>query len=104
MMTANNNIPGIRPEDVKVTPEQQAQIDSYLASQKAEEAALGKEEQIELMESEIMGCMKILTELQTKYYYRKGSYENLKSLKEEADDKFAAIGLKLSLTGYCQVL
>ena len=94
-MTNNNSIPGIRPGDVKVTPEQQAQIDAYLASQKAEEAALGKEEQIELMESEIMGAMKVLAELQAKYAYRKASHENLSSLKSEADEKFGALGLQV---------
>jgi len=95
MTTNNNDLPGIRPEDVKVTPEQQAKIDAYLASQKAEEAALGKEEQIELMESEIMGAMKVLRDLHEKYYYRKASYENLISLKGEADEKFAALGLQV---------
>lgn len=94
-MAKDVGIPGIAPEDVKVTPQQQAQIDAYLASQKAEEEALGKEEQIELMESEITGAMKILAELHQRYYHRKGSFENLTSLRQEAEDKFAKIGLQV---------
>jgi len=94
-MAKDVGIPGIAPEDVKVTPAQQAQIDAYIASQKAEEEALGKEEPLELMESEIMGAAKILKDLQDKYSHRKGSYENLISLKQEADDKFEKIGLQV---------
>lgn len=94
-MAKDVGIPGIAPEDVKVTPQQQAQIDAYLAQQKAEEEALGKEEALELMESEIMGATKILAELHQKYYHRKGSYENLKSMQQEAEEKFAKIGLQV---------
>lgn len=94
-MAKDVGIQGIAPEDVKVTPAQQAQIDAYLASQKAEEERLGKEEPIELMESEIMGCKKIMEKLYTKYMYRKASYDNLLSMKQEADDEFAKIGLQV---------
>ena len=90
-----NDIPGIRPEDVKHTPEQQAQIDSFLAAQRKEEEDLGKEEPIELMESEIMGAWKILNDLQNKYAYMKASHANLVSLKSEADDRFGKIGLQV---------
>jgi len=88
-------IPGIAPEDVKVTPEQQAQINAYMAEQKAEEEALGKEQEIELYESELMGVWKILKELQEKYAYKKASFENLSSLRGEADEKFAKVGLQV---------
>jgi hypothetical protein len=94
-MAKDVGLPGIAPEDVKVTPAQQAQIDAYLAQQKAEEEALGKEEQLELMESEIMGCTRILQHLQTKYGQRPARYENLISLKEEADELFGVIGLQV---------
>jgi hypothetical protein len=94
-MAKDVGIPGIAPEDVKVTKEQQAQIDSYLAQQKREEEELGKEEPIELMESEIMGCKKVMEELYAKYSYRKASYENLLSMKQEADEKFGKIGLQV---------
>ena len=94
-MAKDVGIPGIAPEDVKVTPAQQAQINQYLAEQKAEEDALGKEQPIELMESELMGVWKLLQELQYKYGNRKGSFENLSSLKSEADEKFAALGFQV---------
>jgi len=94
-MADYSNLPGIAPEDVKVSPEAQAQIDAYLASQKAEEEALGKEQEIELYESELMACWKLLRELQDKYGYKKASFENLLSLKSEADDKFEKIGLQV---------
>ena len=94
-MTNSNEIPGIRPEDVKHTPFQQAQIDAYLAEQRAEEERLGKEEPLELMESEIMGAWKVLEQLQNKYGYRKASHENLVSLKGEADELFEKIGLQV---------
>jgi len=94
-MAKDVGIPGIAPEDVKVTPAQQAQIDAYLAAQKAEEEALGKEEQIELMESEIMACAKILEILQTKYSQRPAYHHNLISLKEEADELFGVVGLQV---------
>jgi hypothetical protein len=93
--TDPNQIGGIRPEDVKHTKEQQAQIDAYLASQKAEEEALGKEAPIELMESELMNVWKLLKELQEKYAYKKASFENLTSMRSEADDKFGKLGLQV---------
>jgi len=95
MATDPYDIPGIRPEDVKQTPEQIAQVNAYLAQQKAEEEALGKEQPIELMESELMGVWKLLQELQYKYGNRKGSYANLLSMQQEADEKFAALGFQV---------
>jgi hypothetical protein len=88
-------IGGIRPEDVKVSKESQAQIDAYLAQQKREEEELGKEAPIELMESEIMAVWKLLKDLQEKYGYRKASFENLTSMRNEADEKFGALGLQV---------
>ena len=95
MATDPYDIPGIRPEDVKQTPEQIAQVNAYLAQQKAEEEALGKEQPIELMESELMGVWKLLQELQYKYGNRKGSFENHTFLRNEADEKFAALGFQV---------
>lgn len=94
-MAKDVGIPGIAPEDVKHTPFQQAQIDAYLAEQKAEEERLGKEEPLELMESEIMGAWKVLEHLQNKYGYMKASHDNLLSLKGEADEMFEKIGLQV---------
>jgi hypothetical protein len=94
-ITDPNQIGGIRPEDVKQTPEQIAQVNAYLAQQKAEEEALGKEEPIELMESELMNVWKLLQDLQYKYGNRKGSFSNLTSLRNEADEKFAALGFQV---------
>jgi len=90
-----SDLPGIAPEDVKVTPAQQAQINAYLAEQKREEEELGKEQPIELMESELMDVWKLLQELQYKYGMRKGSFENLTSLRNEADEKFAKLGFQV---------
>lgn len=96
MATTNpNDIKGIRPEDVKQTPEQIAAVQAYLAQQKAEEEALGKDEPIELMESELMGVWRLLTELQYKYANRPGTFANLTSLRNEADEKFAQIGFQV---------
>lgn len=94
-MAKDVGIPGIAPEDVKHTAAQQAQIDAFLAQQKREEEELGKEAPIELMESELMGVWKLLQELQYKYGNRKGSFENLTSLRNEADEKFAALGFQV---------
>jgi hypothetical protein len=94
-MSKDVGIPGIAPEDVKHTPFQQAQIDKFIAEQKAEEEALGKEEPVELMESEIMGAWKVLEHLQNKYGYMKASHDNLLSLKGEADEMFEKIGLQV---------
>ena len=95
-MTTNvNDIGGIRPEDVKVTPEQQAQINAYLAEQKREEEELGKEQPIELMESELMDVWHLLQELQYKYGNRPGTFANLTSLRNEADEKFHALGFQV---------
>jgi len=94
-MAKDVGIPGIAPEDVKHTPFQQAQIDAYLAEQRAEEERLGKEEPVELMESEIMGAWKVLEHLQNKYGYMKASHDNLLSLKGEADEMFEKIGLQV---------
>jgi hypothetical protein len=93
--TDPTQIGGIRPEDVKVSKEAQAQIDAYLANQKREEEELGKEAPIELMESEIMAVWKLLKDLQEKYGYRKASFENLTSMRNEADEKFGALGLQV---------
>ena len=96
MATSNpNDIQGIRPEDVKQTPEQIAAVQAYLAQQKAEEEALGKDEPIELMESELMGVWHLLTELQYKYANRPGTFANLTSLRNEADEKFAQLGFQV---------
>jgi len=95
MTTDPSQLPGIAPEDVKQTPEQIAQVKAFLAQQKKEEEELGKEEPIELMESELMGAWKALKELQEKYAYRKASHDNLVSLKGEADEKFEKLGLQV---------
>jgi len=94
-MSKEVGIPGIAPEDVKHTAFQQAQIDAYLAEQRAEKERQEDEEPIELMESEIMGAWKVLEHLQNKYGYRKASHENLLSLKGEADEMFEKIGLQV---------
>jgi len=93
--TDPNAIQGIRPEDVKQTPEQIAAVKSYLAQQKAEEEAMGKDEPIELMESELMGVWRLLTELQYKYANRPGTFANLTSLRNEADEKFHELGFQV---------
>ena len=95
MTTDINEIGGIRPEDVKVTPEQQAQINAYLAEQKREEEELGKEQPIELMESELMDVWHLLQEFQYKYGNRPGTFANLTSLRNEADEKFHALGFQV---------
>jgi hypothetical protein len=95
MTTDINALPGIAPEDVKQTPEQQAQIAAFLAEQKREEEELGKEQPIELMESELMNVWKLLQELQYKYGNRKASFANLTSMRNEADEKFAALGFQV---------
>jgi hypothetical protein len=94
-ITDPSQIGGIRPEDVKQTPEQIAQVNAFLAQQKAEEEALGKETEVELMESELMGVWKLLQELQYKYGNRKGSFENLSSLRAEAEERFAELGFQV---------
>ena len=94
-MAKDVGIPGIAPEDVKHTPAQQAQIDAFLAQQKREEEELGKEQPIELMESELMAVWKLLQELQYKYGNQKGTFANLTSMRNEADEKFAALGLQV---------
>jgi hypothetical protein len=93
--TDPSQIGGIRPEDVKQTPEQIAQVNAYLAQQKREEEELGKETPVELMESELMAVWKLLKELQEKYGYRKASFENLTSMRNEADEKFGMLGLQV---------
>ena len=93
--TDPTQIGGIRPEDVKQTPEQIAQVNAYLAQQKREEEELGKEQPIELMESELMGVWKLLQELQYKYGNRKGSFNNLTTLRNEADERFAELGFQV---------
>ena len=95
MTTDPNKLGGIAPEDVKQTPEQIAQVKAFLAQQKKEEEELGKDEPIELMESELMDVWRLLTELQYKYGNRKVSYANLTSLKNEADEKFAELGFQV---------
>jgi hypothetical protein len=90
MNDTNDYLSGIRPEDVKVTPEQQAKIDSFLAEQKQEDE---EDELIELHESEIMEAAKIMADLTARYSNRKASYENLSSLRGEAEERFEKIGL-----------
>jgi len=90
MKDPNDYMSGIRPEDVKVTPQQQAQIDSFLAEQKQEDE---EDEVIELHETEIMEAAKIMAELTTKYSRRTATFENLSSMRGEAEEKFEKIGL-----------
>ena len=90
MPDPNDYMSGIRPEDVKVTPEQQRQIDAFRAERAQEEA---EDEIIELHESEIMEAAKIMAELHARYSRRPATFDNLTSLKGEAEDKFEKIGL-----------
>jgi hypothetical protein len=90
MSDPNEYMSGIRPEDVKVTPQQQAQIDSFLAEKRQEDE---EDELIELHESEIMEAAKIMADLTAKYSSRKASFENLSSLRGEAEERFEKIGL-----------
>ena len=90
MEDINGYMNGIRPEDVKITPAQQAQLDAYLAEQRADD---DEDEVIELHESEIMEAAKIMADLTARYSRRKASYENLSSLRGEAEEKFEKIGL-----------
>lgn len=90
MEDANDYLSGIKPEDVKVTPQQQAQIDAFRAEQKAEDE---DDEVIELHESEIMEAAKIMADLTTRYSRRPATFDNLTSLRGEAEEKFEKIGL-----------
>ena len=90
------NIPkeGIAPEDVpKLDALQTAQMNAFMAEQAAEKEA--DKEILELQEGEIAAATKIMQELYQKYYYRKASFDNLISLKGEAEEKFAAINLQV---------
>ena len=90
MSDPNDYMNGIKPEDVKVTPEQQRKIDAFRAERKQEEA---EDEVIELHETEIMEAAKIMADLHTKYSRRTASFDNLSSLKGEAEERFEKIGL-----------
>ena len=90
MSDPNDYMNGIKPEDVKVTPEQQRKIDAFRAERKQEEA---EDEIIELHETEIMEAAKIMADLHTKYSRRTASFDNLSSLKGEAEERFEKIGL-----------
>ena len=90
MADVNDYLNGIKPEDVKVTPEQQRQIDAFRAERQVEEQ---EDEVIELHESEIMEAAKIMAELTTRYSRRSATFENLTSLRGEAEEKFEKIGL-----------
>jgi hypothetical protein len=90
MTDPNDYMSGIRPEDVKVTPQQQAQIDAFRAEQKQED---DEDEVIELHESEIMEAAKIMGDLTTKYSRRTATFENLSSMRGEAEERFEKIGL-----------
>lgn len=90
MSDPNDYMSGIRPEDVKLTKEQQAYVDGLVSTQKQEDA---EDEVIELHESEIMEAAKIMAELTTRYSRRSATFENLSSLKGEAEEKFEKIGL-----------
>jgi len=92
-MAKDVGIPGIAPEDVKLTLEQQAQIDRFKADMKAE----AEEPEVELYESEINAVVELLNDLQFKYGYRRASCENLASLKSEAEDRFEELGLLVSV-------
>ena len=90
------NIPkeGIAPEDVpKLDALQQAQMSAFLAEQKAEKEA--DSEILELQEGELAAATKIMQELYAKYYHRKASFDNLLSLKGEAEERFASINLQV---------
>jgi len=90
------NIPaeGIAPEDVpKLDALQQAQMNAFLAEQKAEQEA--DKEILELQEGELAAAQKIMELLYQKYYHKKASFDNLLSLKGEAEELFAAINLQV---------
>ena len=90
------NIPaeGIAPEDVpKLDALQQAQMKAFMAEQKAEREA--DSEILELQEGELAAATKIMQELYAKYYHRKASFDNLLSLKGEAEERFASINLQV---------
>jgi len=90
MADENDYMNGIRPEDVKVTPEQQAQIDAFRAERKQEEE---EDQVIELHESEIMDAARIMADLTAKYSRRPATFDNLSSLRGEAEERFEKIGL-----------
>jgi len=90
MSDPNDYLNGIKPEDVKVTPQQQAQIDAFRAEKEAEQK---EDEVIELHESEIMEAAKIMADLTTRYSRRPATFENLTSLRGEAEEKFEKVGL-----------
>jgi hypothetical protein len=90
------NIPfeGIAPEDVpKLTAVQEAQMAAFMAEQKAEKEA--DSEILELQEGELASATKIMQELYAKYYHKKASFDNLLSLKNEAEERFATINLQV---------
>ena len=90
-MTAKDvGIPGIAPEDVpKLTPVQEAQLKAF----QTEMTQGSKEEIFELYESEMMNALGLLAELQWKYKDKPATYANLRSLQDEATEKFAKLGL-----------
>ncbi len=51
--------------------------------------------QIELHDSELKDATELLIDLQRKYAHKQGTFENLRSLQQEAEERFAGIGLEV---------
>lgn len=99
-----DDVPGIRPEDVELSHESKQAIDNLLSEQKSdilkaheEELAEADLDLVELHDSEYTAAAALLMELQGKYGPRTASYENLLELKNEAEEKFGNIGLKVQV-------
>lgn len=59
-------------------------------------------EEIDLLDSEVVAARNLLVYLQNKYSERRDTFANLQSLRKEAEDEFAKIGLDVvvdTLTG-----
>lgn len=84
------DLPGIDPKNVAV-----ATADLSAEEREAINSLVADEEDIELLDSEIMGCVRILQHLTDKYSQRPAHYSTLVSMKNEAEYLFEKINLRV---------
>lgn len=90
-----DDIPGLKPEDIEITPKQSAMIEAFKKEQQEAEDEWG--DIPELTDAEFPAVYQLGLELTAKYGSRYATYETLSELRKEATDRYRDLGFEITV-------
>lgn len=94
MTTDPDEIPGLRPEDIELEPQQIAMIEVFKREQREAEES---DELPELTDAEYPLVYNLAQELTNKYYDKYATFWTLSELRKEAEDRYRDLGFEVTV-------